>query len=139
MHFQGTAPRSDNAFEVAPFFKSNSDFSAGTATKISSWKVGVCLFRGEGPWPREPSLAAAPRHSRYAQGRRVRSWERGDGARAPFSNGLLPQRPCSLFLKTQTLALAGVAQWTERRPVNQGVAALIPGQGTSLGSGPARQ
>ena len=30
-------------------------------------------------------------------------------------------------------ALAGVAQWIERRPVNQRVAGSIPSQGTSLG------
>ena len=34
------------------------------------------------------------------------------------------------------LALAGVAQWTEHRPVNQRVASSIPGQGTCLGCGP---
>ena len=34
------------------------------------------------------------------------------------------------------LALAGVAQWIERRPVNQTVAGSIPGQGTCLDCGP---
>ena len=32
-------------------------------------------------------------------------------------------------------ALAAVAQWTERWPVNQRVAGLIPSQGTCLGCG----
>ena len=32
-----------------------------------------------------------------------------------------------------SVALAGVAQWTERWPVNWRVAGLIPRQGTSLG------
>ena len=32
-------------------------------------------------------------------------------------------------------ALAGVAQWIERRPANQSVAGLIPSQGTWLGCG----
>ena len=34
---------------------------------------------------------------------------------------------------------AGVAQWIERRPANQGVAGLIPSQGTCLGCGPGPQ
>ena len=33
------------------------------------------------------------------------------------------------------LALAGVAQWTEHRPVNQRVASSIPSQVTCLGCG----
>ena len=33
-------------------------------------------------------------------------------------------------------ALAGIAQWTECRPVNQRVAGLIPSQDTCLGCGP---
>ena len=33
-------------------------------------------------------------------------------------------------------ALAGVAQWTKRRPVNRKVAGSIPNQGTCLGCGP---
>ena len=38
------------------------------------------------------------------------------------------------------MALAGVAQWIECRPVNQGVAGLIPGRRTCLGCslGPGR-
>ena len=36
-------------------------------------------------------------------------------------------------------ALAGVAQWTERWPVNQRVIGSIPGQGTCLGYGPGPQ
>ena len=35
-----------------------------------------------------------------------------------------------------TVALAGVAQWTERRPVNQKVTGSIPSWGTCLGCGP---
>ena len=34
-------------------------------------------------------------------------------------------------------ALAGVAQWIERRPVNQRVTGWIPSQGTCLGCGPS--
>ena len=37
------------------------------------------------------------------------------------------------------LALAGVAQWIELRPVNQRVAGSIPSQGTCLGCGPGPQ
>ena len=33
----------------------------------------------------------------------------------------------------KTRALAGVAQWTERRPENQGVTGSIPSQGICLG------
>ena len=36
-------------------------------------------------------------------------------------------------------ALAGVAQWTERRPMNQRVAGSIPSQGTCLDLGPGPQ
>ena len=36
-------------------------------------------------------------------------------------------------------ALAGVAQWIERRPANQRVASSIPSQGTCLGCGPSAQ
>ena len=35
-----------------------------------------------------------------------------------------------------SLALAGVAQWTECWPANQRVAGFIPSQGTRLGCGP---
>ena len=42
-------------------------------------------------------------------------------------------------LKKQNLALAGVVQWIEGRPVNQRVASSIPSQGTCLGCGPGRQ
>ena len=34
------------------------------------------------------------------------------------------------------MALAGVAQWTERQSVNQKVAGSVPSQGTCLGCGP---
>ena len=37
------------------------------------------------------------------------------------------------------LALAGVAQWIERQPVNQKVLGLIPSQGRFLGCGPGPQ
>ena len=36
------------------------------------------------------------------------------------------------------LTLAGVAQWTECRHVNQRVAGSIPSQGTNLGCGPGQ-
>ena len=36
-------------------------------------------------------------------------------------------------------ALAGVAQWIERQPVNQRVTTLIPSQGTCLGCRPGPQ
>ena len=35
----------------------------------------------------------------------------------------------------QILALAGVAQWIEFRPANQGVTGSIPSHGTCLGCG----
>ena len=38
--------------------------------------------------------------------------------------------------KKNKSALAGVAQWTERWPVNQRVTGLIPSQGTCLGCRP---
>ena len=38
--------------------------------------------------------------------------------------------------KTAETARAGVAQWIECHPANQGVAGLIPIQGTCLGYGP---
>ena len=44
-----------------------------------------------------------------------------------------------VHLKKIEVALAGVAQWTECRPVNQRVASSIPSQGTSLGCGPGPQ
>ena len=37
------------------------------------------------------------------------------------------------------MALSGVAQWTERQPVNQSVTDSIPSQGTCLGCGPGPQ
>ena len=37
------------------------------------------------------------------------------------------------------IALAGVAQWIECQPAKQGVAGLIPSQGTWLGCGPGAQ
>ena len=41
--------------------------------------------------------------------------------------------------KRVTVALAGVAQWTEHWPVNQRVAGSIPSQGTCLGFRPGPQ
>ena len=38
-----------------------------------------------------------------------------------------------------TVALAGVAQWIECRPVNQRIASSIPSQGICLGCGPGLQ
>ena len=40
------------------------------------------------------------------------------------------------LIKHASLALAGVAQWVERRPANQSVTSSIPLQGTCLGCGP---
>ena len=39
----------------------------------------------------------------------------------------------------QVLALAGVAQWTERRPANWKVTGLTPSQDTYLSCGPGSQ
>ena len=39
-------------------------------------------------------------------------------------------------LKVHTFALAGVAQWIERQPMNQRVTGSIPSQGTCLGCKP---
>ena len=50
--------------------------------------------------------------------------------------------PFSLRLSNKKMtkaALAGVAQWIERQPVNQRVTGLIPSQGTCLGYGPGPQ
>ena len=47
--------------------------------------------------------------------------------------------PSGLLLKTPPWALAGVAQWIERRPVNQKVVGLISSQGTCLGCRPGPQ
>ena len=44
----------------------------------------------------------------------------------------------SKFIKMYALALAGVAQWIERRPANQRVAGSIPNHGTCLGCGPGQ-
>ena len=41
----------------------------------------------------------------------------------------------SLFFKKQCVALAGVAQWIERWPVNLKVTGSIPSQGPGLGCG----
>ena len=41
----------------------------------------------------------------------------------------------SVLFNNYILALAGVAQWIEHRPVNQGVTGSIPGSGASLGFG----
>ena len=37
------------------------------------------------------------------------------------------------YIKGESLALAGIAQWIEHRPVNQRVPGSIPSQGTCLG------
>ena len=42
----------------------------------------------------------------------------------------------SLTIQNIFLALAGMAQWIERQPVNQKLAGSIPCQGTCLGCGP---
>ena len=47
----------------------------------------------------------------------------------------LPHR----YTKSKESALAGVAQWIERRPANQRVTGLIPSQGTCLGCRPVPQ
>ena len=39
-------------------------------------------------------------------------------------------------LKNLGIALAGVAQWNEHKPLNLKVPGLIPSQGTCLGCGP---
>ena len=41
--------------------------------------------------------------------------------------------------KEEKTALAGVVQWIELWPKNQGVTGLIPSQGTCLGCGPGPQ
>ena len=43
------------------------------------------------------------------------------------------------WVQVKKRGLAGVAQWTERRPVNQKVASSIPSSGTCLGCGPGPQ
>ena len=45
----------------------------------------------------------------------------------------------NLYVKKAVGALAGVAQWTERWPVNQRVTGSMPSQGTGLGCGPGPQ
>ena len=42
-------------------------------------------------------------------------------------------------VKEYKLALAGIAQWIECKPVNQSVTDSIPSQGTCLGCGPGPQ
>ena len=44
----------------------------------------------------------------------------------------------NLCVKIMKEALAGVAQWTECQPVNQGVTGSIPSRGTCLGCEPGR-
>ena len=44
-----------------------------------------------------------------------------------------------MLFKSLNGALAGVAQWIERWPVNERVAGWIPSQGTCLGCGPGPQ
>ena len=48
-------------------------------------------------------------------------------------------RPYPTLIEQYLSAPAGVAQWTECRPVNQRVTSLIPSQGTCLGCGPGHQ
>ena len=43
------------------------------------------------------------------------------------------------FIKKLDVALAGLAQWIEHRPMNQRVTGSIPSQGTLLGCGPGPQ
>ena len=43
------------------------------------------------------------------------------------------------LFKTSGFALAGVAQWFEHKPVNQGVHGSVPSQVTCLGCGPGPQ
>ena len=45
----------------------------------------------------------------------------------------------NISFKKHFLALAGVSQWIERRPVNQKVSGSVPSQGTCLGCGPGPQ
>ena len=45
----------------------------------------------------------------------------------------LSTQTLSLIMTLYVLALAGVAQWIECRPENQGIAGSIPSQGTCLG------
>ena len=53
------------------------------------------------------------------------------------SNSILPFIHTDVEeIQKASSALAGVAQWIERQPVNQRVATLIPNQGTGLGCGP---
>ena len=42
-------------------------------------------------------------------------------------------------IQKKLFALAGVGQWTERQPANQGVTGSIPSQGTCLGCRPCPQ
>ena len=44
-----------------------------------------------------------------------------------------------MFVKKDTRALAGVAQWIECQPANRKVTGLIPGQGSCLGCMPGPQ
>ena len=52
-----------------------------------------------------------------------------------FHPSVLAPMPFFFFFK-KALALAGVAQWIECQPANQGVTGSIPSQGTCLGCGP---
>ena len=45
----------------------------------------------------------------------------------------------SAILRIQRFALAGVAQWIERRPANGKIASSIPCQGICLSCGPSPQ
>ena len=40
------------------------------------------------------------------------------------------------YIRRNSCALAGVAQWVERQPANQSITGLIPSQGTYLGCRP---
>ena len=58
-------------------------------------------------------------------------------AKRPTPRHIITKKPTvkekEKLLKAREKALAGVAQWTERGPVNQRVTSSIPSQGTCLG------
>ena len=68
-----------------------------------------------------------------------------EAQRVPNKMGAQRPTPRHIISKCQRLkvktesALAGVAQWIEHWPANQGVTSLIPSQGTSLCWGPGPQ
>ena len=56
-----------------------------------------------------------------------------------YKKNYIPKPRLGEFSKRNQCALAGVAQWTEHRPVNPRAAGSIPSQGTCLGCGPGLQ